>query len=134
MPGTALKYFFNAKIHIITIKYIHHKACQLNKENHLNHLSIWFSDIKYHIVVQPSPPSISKTSPYKTQTLSPLNTNSSFSLLQPLPATIQLSVSVKLTPLGPPTPVFLPGESQGQGSLVGCCLWGHTESDTTEAT
>ena len=32
-----------------------------------------------------------------------------------------------------PTPVFLPGESQGQGSLVGCCLWGHTESDTTEA-
>ena len=33
-----------------------------------------------------------------------------------------------------PTPVFLPGESQGQGSLVGCRLWGHTESDTTEAT
>ena len=32
-----------------------------------------------------------------------------------------------------PTPVFLPGESQGQGSLVGCCLWGCTESDTTEA-
>ena len=22
-----------------------------------------------------------------------------------------------------PTPVFLPGESQGRGSLVGCCLW-----------
>ena len=33
-----------------------------------------------------------------------------------------------------PTPMFLPGESQGQGSLVGCHLWGHTESDTTEAT
>ena len=33
-----------------------------------------------------------------------------------------------------PTPVFLPGESQGRGSLLGCCLWGHTESDTTEAT
>ena len=33
-----------------------------------------------------------------------------------------------------PTPVLLPGESQGQGSLVGCCLWGRTESDTTEAT
>ena len=33
-----------------------------------------------------------------------------------------------------PTPVFLPGESQGQRSLVGCHLWGHTESDTTEAT
>ena len=26
-----------------------------------------------------------------------------------------------------PTPVFLPGESQGPGSLVGCCLWGCTE-------
>ena len=33
-----------------------------------------------------------------------------------------------------PTPVFLPGESQGRQSLVGCCLWGPTESDTTEAT
>ena len=33
-----------------------------------------------------------------------------------------------------PTPVFLPGESQEWGSLVGCCLWGHTELDTTEAT
>ena len=32
------------------------------------------------------------------------------------------------------TPVFLPGEPQGQGSLVGCHLWGRTESDTTEAT
>ena len=33
-----------------------------------------------------------------------------------------------------PTLVFLPGEAQGRGSLVGCRLWGHTESDTTEAT
>ena len=33
-----------------------------------------------------------------------------------------------------PTPVFLPGESQGWQSLVGCCLWGRTELDTTEAT
>ena len=33
-----------------------------------------------------------------------------------------------------PTPVFLPGESQGRGSLVGCRLWGRTEPDTTEAT
>ena len=32
------------------------------------------------------------------------------------------------------TPVFLPGESQGRGSLVGCRLWGRTESDTTEVT
>ena len=31
-----------------------------------------------------------------------------------------------------PTPVFLPGESQGRGSLVGCCLWGRTELDMTE--
>ena len=33
-----------------------------------------------------------------------------------------------------PAPVFLPGESQGRGSLVGCRLWGRTESDATEAT
>ena len=30
--------------------------------------------------------------------------------------------------------LFLPGESQGWGSLVGCHLWGRTESDMTEAT
>ena len=33
-----------------------------------------------------------------------------------------------------PTPVFLPRESQGWGSLVGCRLWGRTESNTTEGT
>ena len=33
-----------------------------------------------------------------------------------------------------PTPVFLPGESQGQRSLVDCRLWSRTESNTTEAT
>ena len=33
-----------------------------------------------------------------------------------------------------PTPVFLPGESQGRGSLVGSHLWGRTESDMTEVT
>ena len=33
-----------------------------------------------------------------------------------------------------PTPVFLPGESHGQRSLAGYSPWGHTESDTTEAT
>ena len=31
-------------------------------------------------------------------------------------------------------PVFLPGESHGQRSLVGCRPWDHTESDTTETT
>ena len=33
-----------------------------------------------------------------------------------------------------PTPVFLPGGSQGWQSMVGCCLWGRTESDTIEET
>ena len=33
-----------------------------------------------------------------------------------------------------PTPVFLPGDSQGRGSLVACRLWGRTESDMTEVT
>ena len=31
-----------------------------------------------------------------------------------------------------PSPVFLPGEPQGQGSLVGCSPWGREELDTTE--
>ena len=43
---------------------------------------------------------------------------------------LNLSLCVKWQP----TPVFLPGESQERGSLVGCRLWGRTESDTTEAT
>jgi len=33
-----------------------------------------------------------------------------------------------------PTPVLLPGKSQGRGSLVGCRLWGRTELDSTEVT
>ena len=33
-----------------------------------------------------------------------------------------------------PTPVFLPGESQGQRNLLGCRLWNCTESDTTDVT
>ena len=33
-----------------------------------------------------------------------------------------------------PTPVLFPGKSHGQRSLVGCCLWGLTESDTTKVT
>ena len=33
-----------------------------------------------------------------------------------------------------PTPVFLPGESLGRRSLMGCRLWGRTQSDTTEVT
>ena len=33
-----------------------------------------------------------------------------------------------------PTPVFLPGESHGRRSLVGCHLWSGTELDMTEAT
>ena len=33
---------------------------------------------------------------------------------------------------GHPTPLFLPGESHGQRSLVGFSPWGHKESDLTE--
>ena len=33
-----------------------------------------------------------------------------------------------------PTLMFLPGESQGRGSLVGCRLWGPTGLDMTEVT
>ena len=47
---------------------------------------------------------------------------------------IQLYEAFKIIVQWQPTPVFLPRESQGQRSLVGCRLWGRTESDTTEAT
>ena len=45
-----------------------------------------------------------------------------------------LSFSLKWAIKWQPTPLFLPGESQGRGSLVGCHLWGRTESDMTEVT
>ena len=48
---------------------------------------------------------------------------------------VLLSVQVHSTHcILPDTPMFLPGESQGWASLVGCHLWGRTELDTTEAT
>ena len=79
-----------------------------------------------HTVVQP----LSRTSSScKTQTLCPSNNFPS-----PLGTVTVLSVSMNLTSLDvshwrrkwQPTAVFLPGESQGQGSLVGCRLWGRT--------
>ena len=48
---------------------------------------------------------------------------------------ISFSFSISFSAISlQPTPVFLPGESQGRGSLVGGCLWGCTESDMTEVT
>ena len=43
-------------------------------------------------------------------------------------------ISEACVSFGISTPVFLPGDSQGWGSLVGCHLWGHTELDMTEET
>ena len=40
----------------------------------------------------------------------------------------------RLSDLAVAAEMFLPGESQGRGSLVGCDLWGRTESDMTEPT
>jgi len=66
-----------------------------------------------------------------------------FPTISPLEGKLNSHVSDSFTPNSSqwywrrkwqPTPVFLPGESQGRGSLVGCCLWGCTESDTTEVT
>ena len=51
-----------------------------------------------------------------------------------LSASVSLFTSVHWRRKWKPTPVFLPGESQGQRSLVGFCLQGRTESDTTDAT
>ena len=48
--------------------------------------------------------------------------------------TERLHFDFSVSCIGKPTSVFLPGESQARGSLVGCHLWGRTESDTTEAT
>ena len=57
----------------------------------------------------------------------PLSLPLSVSLsLSPHLSLYRLLIGIHLTKEGKwqPTPVFLPGESPGQGSLVGCCLWG----------
>ena len=79
-------------------------------------------------------PSPELFSPSKPEISYPLNNNSPFFFPpQSLATTMLLLGSMDLTVLGT-TPVFLPGESQGRGSLVGCHLWGRTELDTTEVT
>ena len=58
------------------------------------------------------------------------------------PPAMQEMQETRVRSLGPEDPlekgmvthsIFLPGEVQGRGSLVGCHLWGRRESDTTEA-
>ena len=51
-----------------------------------------------------------------------------------IPCCLTINQSIDQRRQWHPTPVLLPGESQGQQSLVGFCLWGHPESGTTEAT
>ena len=70
----------------------------------------------------------------------PVNT-CAFQLLSPQGSISLKNVFLECDALGTsgrrqwqPTPVLLPGESQGWRSLVGCSPWGCTESDTTEAT
>ena len=54
--------------------------------------------------------------------------------LGPSHHTAGFELSFRLSSLLIPAAVFLPGESQGQRSLVGCRLWGRTESDMTDVT
>ena len=53
---------------------------------------------------------------------------------QDSPTSLSLVIFMNWRRKWQPTPLFLPGESQGWWSLVGCRQWGRTESDTTEAT
>ena len=55
-------------------------------------------------------------------------------LLSMLNSTLQLNGSCLLSLEKEMTPVLLPGEFQGERSLMGCSLWGHTELATTDVT
>ena len=63
-----------------------------------------------------------------------LQSMGSLRVVHDLPISLSLFTFMHWRRKWQPTPVLLPGESQGRGSLVGCRLWGRTESDTTEAT
>ena len=69
-----------------------------------------------------------------TEEASSLHSMGSLGVGQDLATSLSLFTFLHWRRKWKPTPVFLPGESQGQGCLVGCCLWGCTELDTTEAT
>ena len=56
------------------------------------------------------------------------------SSLHGLPHSIVTEVPLIRCHDGKPSPVFLPGKSQGQRRLAGYSPWGHKESDTTEHT
>ena len=71
---------------------------------------------------------------YFNENTSKVSSVSYFSVLVAIPTSLSLFTFMHWRRKWQPTPVFLPGESQGRGSLVGCHLWGLTESDTTEAT
>ena len=79
----------------------------------------------------------SQNLPLKTQGLSaPANQDIGLPPPPPTPTLTSLSLFTFLhwRRKWQPTPVFLPGESQGRWSLVGCRPWGRRELDMTEAT
>ena len=80
-----------------------------------------------------SPPTRGPLPPRATSVTKPLVCSSRiFYLHKPPPIHTYLCVCWRRQ--WQPTPVLLPGESQGQQSLVGCRPWGRAESDTTEVT
>ena len=67
----------------------------------------------------------------------PCETSDFFPPRGPSPRTFQVTIWLCLSPAiwrreWLPTPVFLPGEFHGQGTLMGNSPWGHKELDTTE--
>ncbi|CAD7672008.1 unnamed protein product [Nyctereutes procyonoides] len=108
----------------ISLALAHENTCSI-KYIIVTIFSVQLSSIKYtHIIGQPAPPSISGASSLpQTGTLSELSTNSLLPYsLQPLAATIILSISMNLTTLGTANKwnlsVFLPFHPEEQGDIV----------------
>ena len=90
-------------------------------------ISLWFPCSRYNLEMH--------FSVFKNKKGINLWALSIFSALFPIEkALLLVSIHIAWRRKWQPTPVFLPGESQGRGSLVGFRLWGCTESDTTGAT
>ena len=102
--------------------------------------SIWFNSIKWLSICWPLPPLMathSSTLAWKIPWMEEpgsLQSMGSWRVRHDWATSLSLFTLMHWRRKWQPTSVFLPGESQGWGSLVGCCLWGRTELDTTEAT
>ena len=115
---------------IMCLRFIHVVACAIL------HCFVWLNNIPLTHLEEKAMAPHSSTLPWKipwTEEPGRLQSMGSLRVGQDSVTSLSLFTFMHWRRKWQPTPVFLPGEAQGRGSLVGCRLWDRTESNTTEA-